>query len=208
MLGEGIYKMKVVNLPGWPGLVQSVSHESSMVATITMAFSTDPIARWFYPKAADYFRWFPSFVRGFAGRSISDNTAVATTNYSGVALWLGPGAHGDEEALAKLFEKSLPAERQPDVFELFEKMGAEHPAEEHWYLPMIGVDSSRQNTGIGTGLMKRALERSDCDGLPAYLESSNPRNISLYQRCGFEAIGEVSAAASPPLVRMLRQANS
>jgi GNAT superfamily N-acetyltransferase len=207
MLGEGIKNMKVWNrlVPPGAGLVQTVSHESSMVATITMAFSTDPVARWIYPKAADYFRWFPSFVRGFAGTSINDNTAIATTNYSGVALWLRPGAHADDDALIRLFEESLPAGRRAEMFELFEKMDAGHPDEPHWYLPMIGVDSSRQNSGIGTGLMLRALQRSDRDGLPAYLESSNPRNISLYLRCGFESIGEITAGGSPPLVRMLRQ---
>ena len=208
MLGEGITTMRVMDraTSAWPGLVQSVSHESSVVATITMAFSTDPVARWLYPKAADYFRWFPSFVRGFAGRSINDNSAITTTNYSGVALWLRPGAHADEEALVKLVKDSMPLERYGEMFELFEKMDAGHPVEDHWYLPMIGVDSSRQNSGIGTGLMARALQRSDSQGLPAYLESSNPRNISLYRRSGFEAIGEITAGGSPPLVRMLRKA--
>jgi ribosomal protein S18 acetylase RimI-like enzyme len=205
MLGEGIKNMKAFNPPGVSGLVMSLSHEASMVATITMAFSTDPVARWVYPKAADYFRWFPAFVRAFAGKSVKDDTALSTTNYSGVALWLKPGSHPNEDALVKLVEDSLPAERRDDLFELFEKMDGGHPIDDHWYLPMIGVDSSRQNSGIGTGLMKIALERSDNEGLPAYLESSNPRNISLYRRCGFEELGEIRAGDSPPLVRMLRR---
>ncbi|HEX6127038.1 MAG TPA: GNAT family N-acetyltransferase [Pyrinomonadaceae bacterium] len=208
MLGEAITKMKVFNLPQPTGLVQSISHESSVVATITMAFSTDPVARWVYPKAADYFRWFPGFVRAFAGRAISDNTAICTTNYSGVALWLGPGASADEDALVKLVENSLPTKRHAELFELFEKMGSGHPAEDHWYLPMIGVDTFRQNRGIGNGLMKLASERSDADGLPSYLESSNPRNISLYLRCGYKALGEIQVADSPPLTRMIRRAKS
>ena len=169
MLGESISKIKVfdqVMLPR-PDLVETVSEESSMVATIMMAFSSDPVARWVYPKAADYYRWFPGFVRAFAGRSINDRTALTTTNYSGVALWLGPNAHPHEEALVKLVEDSLPSKRQADMFELFEKMGQGHPAEPHWYLPMIGVDTMRQNGGIGAGLMKVALVRSDKDGLPA-----------------------------------------
>jgi ribosomal protein S18 acetylase RimI-like enzyme len=206
MLGESISKMNVLDqaMSTWSGLVESVSQESSMVATITMAFSSDPVARWVYPRATDYYRWFPEFVRAFAGRSIDDRTALATANYSGVALWLAPDAHADEKALIRLVEDSLPAERHPELFELFEKMDDGHPAESHWYLPMIGVDTIRQNSGIGTGLMKLALDRSDREGRPAYLESSNPRNISLYQRCGFEAIGEIRAGGSPPLVRMLR----
>lgn len=206
MLGEGIKNMKAFNQVENVGLVQALSHEASMVATITMAFSTDPVARWVYPKAADYFRWFPSFVRAFAGQAINDDTALSTSNYSGVALWLRPGAHPDDAGLVKLVETSLPIERRVEMFELFEKMSEGHPIEDHWYLPMIGVDSSLQNSGIGTALMKIALDRSDSEGLPSYLESSNPKNISLYRRCGFQELGEISVGGSPPLVRMLRTA--
>jgi hypothetical protein len=35
------------------------------------------------------------------------------------------------------------------------------------------------------------LERADAEGLPVYLESSNPRNLTFYRRHGFEAWGEV-----------------
>jgi ribosomal protein S18 acetylase RimI-like enzyme len=207
MLGEAITKeqIQVATRLGSQGFVEGFSREASLVATVTMAFSTDPVARWVYPKPADYFRWFPGFVRAFAGRAIEDDTAISTSNYSGVALWLRPGAHPDESALSKLVTDSLPVERQAEMFELFEKMDAGHPAEDHWYLPMIGVDTFQQNLGIGSGLMKLALERSDEQGLPAYLESSNPRNISLYLRFGFRSVGEIRAGGSPPLVRMLRE---
>ncbi len=204
MFGEAIIKEQIP-LSGSTDSVERFSREAAMVETVTMAFSTDPVARWVYPRLSDYLRWFPGFVRAFAGRSIEDDTAITTSNYSGVALWLKPGAHPDESALSKLVTESLPMERQAEMFELFEKMDAGHPVEDHWYLPMIGVDTYRQNLGIGSGLMKHALERSDEDGLPAYLESSNPRNISLYLRFGFRRVGEIRAGGSPPLVRMLRE---
>ena len=202
MLGEAITKEQLFRPSEF---VEKFAHETALVSTITSAFSTDPVARWIYPKAADYFRWFPTFVRAFAGNAIADRSALHTSNYSGVALWLKPGAHPDDDLLVKLFYDSLPEERYVTMFELFAKMDAGHPAEDHWYLPMIGVDTYRQNLGIGGGLMKLALERSDSEGLPAYLESTNPRNIPLYVRYGFEAIGEIRAGDSPPLVRMLRR---
>jgi ribosomal protein S18 acetylase RimI-like enzyme len=120
-------------------------------------------------------------------------------------LWLRPGVHPDEEAMVALVEKSLPKDRHAAVFELFEKMGAGHPDELHWYLPMIAVDTHQQNRGIGSSLMRHSLERCDAENVPAYLESSNPRNIPLYLRFGFEPIGEISAGGSPPLVPMLRR---
>jgi ribosomal protein S18 acetylase RimI-like enzyme len=54
--------------------------------------------------------------------------------------------------------------------------------------------------------MTEALKAVDRDGLIAYLESSNPKNISLYQRHGFEVIGEIQSGSSPVLRPMLRKA--
>ena len=55
--------------------------------------------------------------------------------------------------------------------------------------------------------MKYALEEVDSDGLlPAYLESSNPRNMSLYKRYGFETIGQIKVSDVPPLHPMIREA--
>jgi hypothetical protein len=53
--------------------------------------------------------------------------------------------------------------------------------------------------------MRHALIPCDRDQIPAYLESSNPDNIPLYQQHGFELLGTIQAGASPPLFPMLRQ---
>jgi predicted GNAT family acetyltransferase len=37
-----------------------------------------------------------------------------------------------------------------------------------------------------------------------YLESSNPANISLYQRHGFEIMGEIRAGSAPLVTPMIR----
>jgi len=59
---------------------------------------------------------------------------------------------------------------------------------------------------IGSRLMKHALLRIDEAGLPAYLESSNPRNIPLYERHGFEVMGEIQVGSSPVVTPMIRAA--
>lgn len=69
---------------------------------------------------------------------------------------------------------------------------------------MIGVEPFHHGKGIGGALLAHTLALCDQAGLPAYLESSNPRNISLYQRHGFETIGEIQAGSSPFVTPMLR----
>lgn len=177
----------------------------SAVAAITMGFSTDPVARWMYPEPAQYFGWFPRFVRAFAGGAIASRSAFCSSGFAGAAMWLPPGVGSDDDAILGLVWDSIPDERQADIFSLFDQMAAGHPAEPHWYLPMIGVDTQQQGNGIGSALMQYALDRIDAEGLPAYLESSNPRNISLYRRFGFEVTGEIQAGGSPPLIPMLRK---
>jgi ribosomal protein S18 acetylase RimI-like enzyme len=84
-------------------------------------------------------------------------------------------------------------------------MGAFHPSEPHWYLPMIGVNPSEQGRGVGSALLRKGLARCDADGLPAYLEATSLRNISFYEQFGFEAVGRIQAKTSPPIIPMFRQ---
>ncbi len=53
--------------------------------------------------------------------------------------------------------------------------------------------------------MKHTLARVDAERLPAYLESSNPRNIPFYERHGFEVIGRIQSGATPVVTPMLRR---
>jgi hypothetical protein len=40
------------------------------------------------------------------------------------------------------------------------------------------------------------LDRLDAEGLPAYLETAQPRNVSYYRRYGFEVAGELALPAN------------
>jgi hypothetical protein len=53
--------------------------------------------------------------------------------------------------------------------------------------------------------MEHALIACDRDHSPAYLESSNPKNVPLYERHGFELLGTIQVGASPPIFPMLRK---
>ena len=72
-------------------------------------------------------------------------------------------------------------------------MDRRHPSADHWYLPLTGVDVVAQGRGLGTALLRHTLQSCDRDRLPAYLEATSPRSRDLYQRYGFEVIGEIRA---------------
>lgn len=179
--------------------------EPAVIDVITLAFSTDPIARWANPNPAKYLTVMPQVVRAFGGNGFGHGSVYVADDGAGAAMWLPPGVTPDGERLAALMEEHAVPERLGDLGALMEKMQAAHPHEPHWYLPLIGVDPALQGRGIGAALMRHALERCDADGVPAYLESSNPRNIGLYLRHGFEILGTIQVGASPPMTPMLRR---
>jgi GNAT superfamily N-acetyltransferase len=62
-----------------------------------------------------------------------------------------------------------------------------------------------QHQGYGSALLRHALERCDRDGFPAYLESTNLRNLPLYERFGFLPMGRIQTDTSPVITPMLRR---
>ena len=181
------------------------SERSRVLATILLGFSADPLTRWFWPEANTYLRAATAY-DAFGGKAIDAGAAFVTAGFEGAALWLPPGHEADEERMAEFLQSTIAPESAADVFAVFEKMDEYHPDEDVWYLPLIGVDPAHQGKGIGSALMKEALRRCDEQGFPAYLESSNPRNVSLYERHGFESIGEIQIGSSPVVTPMYRAA--
>jgi GNAT superfamily N-acetyltransferase len=182
------------------------SERRAVIDVITLAFSTDPMARWSFPAPATYLAVMPDVVQAFGGAAFAHGTAHLVEGGSAAAMWLPPGVHPDTERLAELTDRHVPPGQLEDMQKVFEQMDRYHPDEPCWYLPLIGVDPVRQGRGHGGALLRHALERCDRERMPAYLESSNPRNVPLYERHGFESIGRIQAGSSPTVIPMLRRA--
>ena len=178
--------------------------EASAVDTVALAFAADPVARWCWPESRQYLTSMPDFTMAFGGGAFAHNSAHCTEDYSGAALWLPPTVHPDEEALGEIVQRTVSAAIRGELFTVLEQMAKYHPDESHWYLPLIGVDPAHQGKGYGAALMTYALQQCDRDRSLAYLESTNPWNITLYQRYGFKALGQIQVGTSPVLVPMLR----
>jgi len=179
--------------------------QEQAVAVIMLAFATDPMARWIYPDPHQYLRHFPDVIRLFAGNAFEHGTGYMVDDFSGAALWLPPNVHPREPETTKLLQQTVPKENQKDVFAVLEAMGSHHPSEPHWYLPMIGVDPMQQGKGYGSVLIQHSLVACDRENKRAYLETSNPRNVPLYERYGFELLETIQVGPSPPVFLMLRQ---
>jgi len=187
--------------------IQSVGADQaeSLRATLALAFSADPCTRYIWPKPADFLEGYPRLLSAIGGAGLENGVGFATADFGAASLWLKPGSKSDGDAIAALIGDTVAPERQAVGAQVGELMDQFHPEEPHWYLSMIGVDPARQGRGLGSALLKHTLAMIDAEGVLAYLESSSPKNISLYERHGFEVLGHIAPADFPGLTPMLRK---
>jgi ribosomal protein S18 acetylase RimI-like enzyme len=175
---------------------------------LTRAFQEDPVERWLYPDDSDYLTFFPEFLMAFGGRAFAAGTVYALADFSAVAMLLPPGVDADGDAIVSVLTRTVPPEKHEDTFAVLEQMDAAHPTYAHWYLPWLGVDTGHRARGLGSRLLTACLEMVDSARLPAYLETPNPRNVSFYERHGFEVQGEARSGSCPPITFMERSART
>jgi ribosomal protein S18 acetylase RimI-like enzyme len=177
------------------------------IATLVLAFSTDPVARWMYDDPHQYLLSIPRLFRALGTSSFEARAAQRTSDGLGVALWLPPGIHGEDGLLEAVIAESMVGEKQTEVAAIFERTEQYRPIEPHWYLSLIGVEALHRNSGCGAALLRHRLRQCDRERHRAYLWSSNPRNTTLYQRHGFEILGTIQIGSSPSIFPMLRPAH-
>jgi ribosomal protein S18 acetylase RimI-like enzyme len=181
---------------------------AEVLPTLVAALGDDPLWRWLYPDQETYERAFPEVMLLAARGGFDAGTVDVAEGGAAVAVWDPPGSDVDPEAVEAMwlahFQTHCHPARLDDILAWSEQVGRCHPTEPHWYLGGIGVTADRQGRGLGSALLRVGLERCDRDGLPAYLEASNSRNRRLYERHGFEVIGEIQAADPPSIWPMLR----
>jgi ribosomal protein S18 acetylase RimI-like enzyme len=90
-----------------------------------------------------------------------------------------------------------------------ETMAREHPSTPHLYLFTIGTRKAARGKGLGKRLLAPVLAAADRDGLPCYLENSNPANTGFYRAHGFERMKMFAAGpGGPSLEAMWREART
>ena len=122
------------------------------------------------------------------------------------AIWSPPDVTLlDDEAgpaLARVLSETI-GEKAGEKLEALAQLAGAHPAEPHFYLFILGTRAEAQSQGLGSRVIAPVLARCDADGLPAYLESSNPRNVPFYQRHGFRVVDELVLANRGPVMHTM-----
>ncbi len=176
---------------------------------LAQAFHDDPVLNWLFTGSSDVQAALEAFFPVAMTSALTRGHLYRSPGWEAVAYWSPPGAHGmfnpeHRTTVDELVVGEIGLERAAETSQLGEILAAHHIAEPHFYLPFIGVSPEAQGTGKGKLVMQPVLDLCDLHGLPAYLESSNPRNIPFYQRLGFEITAEFAADGGPPMAGMRR----
>lgn len=186
----------------------------ALAGVLARAFTDDPPFHWvFRDNETRHDRLTALFGLALVGVFLPKGEVYTTTDLGGAALWEprpGEPAGDDEGAFAAAMAASGFLPEEADRMQTYlGMMGDAHPEEPaHWYLGVLGVDLPRQGQGIGSACMAPVLARLDDAGDPAYLESSNEKNLPLYERHGFRVVGVLDLPDGPPLWRMWREPRS
>ena len=169
---------------------------------VSAGFYDDPIQTWIFPDPATRLEFGQLVFSGLAADFLPDRGTIHVLEDSCTALWRAPGFDdSSDEAPGPL---PVPDDANERLGILVAAMAAAHPHEPHWYLNILRTLPERQGQGLGQRTMEPVLRICDSEGVPAYLESSNPRNMSLYERNGFVQTGEIPLPDGPSLYPMWR----
>jgi GNAT superfamily N-acetyltransferase len=164
----------------------------AIAKTLGAAFESDPLWSWAFSDPAKLVVWWRLLIAG----ALRYPWVWVAGDYAATTVWIPPGgtelSPEEEERVAPLLEDLL-GPRASEVMELLERFAATHPkAEPHFYLSLLGTHPGSRGHGYGMALLAENLVKIDDAGMPAYLESSNPANITRYEGLGFRCVDEFS----------------
>ena len=174
------------------------------------AFDDDPVVNHLVRQDRSRRRRIRRFMRlALVPLTLPYGETYLTDGFEGAAYWNPPGRRPtgliDDLRLLPALLRIAGVAGLPRAMASFALMEQKHPEEPHYYLFAIGVDPAMQGRGVGTRLLTPVLGRCDRERVPAYLESTNERNLSLYERHGFRVVEEVALPrAGPTMWRMWR----
>ena len=190
----------------------TVAEVPDVVATLATAFAHDPVLSFLFEDADRRPGLLATFfaARLAGGRGMDEVLTVAGTGDPvSAAVWVPPRREEDPApdfgpvvaALSVLLGEEVAMRKFLALGPLLEA----HPPAPHWYLAFVGTRPDARGVGMGSALIAAITSRCDDEGIPAYLESSDPVNVPLYESHGFRVVGEVGIPDGPTVPLMWRE---
>ena len=193
-----------MSLPSWIARAGDADLDAA-AHTLAAAFESYAWTRWSIP-ADDYVLRLERLQRLYLGHALEHGLVL-----------VGGLAVGDVNGVIAVLSPSAPApsaELQAQVAELHgTRLAAVAAAETPpfpdgvWNLATLGVHPEAQGHGLGAALLGAALAEVDASRAAAdtALETSDVRNVRLYERAGFTLTATTQIQDGPTVYTMLRE---
>ncbi|QGQ17985.1 GNAT family N-acetyltransferase [Cellulomonas sp. JZ18] len=169
-------------------------------AALADAFADYPWTRWVVP-ADDHAVRLAELQHLYLGHALAHGVVLVDDDVTGVVALVPPDVPAPDDATwARV------AELHGDRVGRLADGGVAPVPDGAWTLATLGVARAGQGRGVGGALLAAALARVDAAAAPVALETSDARNVALYERHGFTTTGHVGVPAGPQVWAMVRAA--
>jgi len=181
------------------------------VACLTAAFQEDPVLSYLFEDEEQRPLMLAAFFANrLASRNETDRLLVPSGSdaRNAAALWEAPEKDSENDssfnAVVAAGISLLGQDWISDRLANLRVLGEAKPKDRHWYLSFVGTRPESRGKGLASTLIESVTNICDKEKIPAYLESSNPDNVSLYESHGFRVTGEVVIKDGPKVPLMWR----
>ena len=173
-------------------------------------FRTDPMLTWTFPRDADPPAAAVGFFAAFHRAAIAEGWiwVVGPGRVDGMAMWVPPDPDDRYARVMQAIDtevSEIMGERKPRYDGFWAWIDEHRPVVPHWYLEHIAVTPALRGTGLGRALIEHGLANADVDQAPAWLVTSKPQNVPLYERFGFDVDAAEDAPEGGPHLWFMRR---
>ncbi|HEV6955217.1 MAG TPA: GNAT family N-acetyltransferase [Promicromonospora sp.] len=165
---------------------------------LAAAFDDYPWTRWALP-ATGYRERLEEVQRLYLGHAADHGTVLVDDGLRAVAALLPPDAPEPAEAVAHRV-----AELHGQRWASLAALDLPTLPPDAWVLATVGVDPAHRGAGLGTAVVRAGLTVADEAGAPVGLETSDERNVRLYERLGFATVAVTQVPDGPVVHTMIR----
>ncbi|MEB4615877.1 GNAT family N-acetyltransferase, partial [Leucobacter sp. M11] len=157
-----------------------------------------PWTRWALPEE-DYAQRLEETQRLYLRHALDHGLVVVEDGGRAVAAFLPADAPAPAEAVQRRV-----AELHGDRLAALASLALPAAPAGSWTLETVGVDPAHQGAGLGTAVTRAGLGYIDARGDVVALETSDERNVRLYERLGFAVVAHTEVPGGPGVTSMVR----
>jgi len=174
-----------------------------VVATVVAAFRNDPAFQYFFPDPKRYDHEAAVFAAYLFDKRVAKQLVWVAENCEAVAMWDNPSSaadwenEGDDPLYLEAVERMGSAAERIEIYD--GPVEAFLPSTPYWYLGILACHPDHAGQGLARRVSREGLNSASATGVDSYLETTNPSNLGIYERAGWEIVHEANHIPDVPI---------